>query len=137
MRTIKFRGKDIETGEWVYGYFVGTTDNVAIIIPLNKVNYDIGYVGDSECCYCFPETIGQFTGLLDKKGNEIYEGDILANEKQPNKCIVKWNIHLAQFQGSWSNMPIIAADIYSMVLLDYKVIGNIHDNPELLKGGKE
>lgn len=128
MRQIKFRGKDTETAEWLYGN---------LQVP-NKVGVPY-FMWDCKKRQkeVTTDTVGQFTGLLDKNGNEIYEGDILANENQPNKCIVKWNRHLAQFQGTWNNMPINAADIYSMVLLDYKVIGNIHDNPELLKGGKE
>ena len=125
MRIIKFRGKRLENGEWLYGDLRHDNAGGCYVYPIesenlfkeNKVN---------------PDTVGQYTGLIDKNGKEIYEGDVLANVNQPNKCIVKWNRHLAQFQGTWANMPITAADIYSMVLLDYRVIGNIHDNPELL-----
>lgn len=81
MRTIKFRGKDIKTGKWVYGYYAGK----GVIIPFDKVNYDLGYINDSECHYCDPNTIDQFTGLYaecDESINEdcqqeIYEGDII------------------------------------------------------------
>lgn len=131
MRTIKFRGKDIETGKWVDGDLIQRMGYMPSIMFPYKSNGKIHY-GE---CAVNRETVGQLTGLIDKNGNEIYEGDILANENQPNKFIVEWNRHLAQFQGTWNNMHITAADIYSMVLLDYKVVGNIHDNPELLKGG--
>ena len=131
IREIKFRGKDVETGEWVVGYFVGTTDSVAIIIPFEKVNYDVGYIGDSECCYCFPETIGQFTGLYDKNGKEIYEGDILQEIGSGKTVLVVYEAPQFcyadnSFGYKFLNLPE-----------NYTVIGNIHDNPELLKGGKE
>lgn len=131
MRTIKFRGRSIDNEEWVVGYFVGTTDNVAIIIPFDKVNYDVGYIGDSECCYCFPETIGQFTGLYDKNGNEIYEGDILQEIGSGKTVLVVYEAPQFcyadnSFGYKFLNLPE-----------NYTVIANIHDNPELLKGDKE
>ena len=146
MRTIKFRGRRIDNGEWVYGYFVGTTDSVAIIIPFEKVNYDIGYVGDSECCYCETNTVGQFTGLLDKNGIEIYEGDILVYKKYElgSKSLVVEFKHGAfgyTHEVGWF-IPFAGGDVsFNFNPYDkddkFVVIGNIHDNPELLKGGNK
>lgn len=125
MRTIKFRGKTTN-GEWVYGHystggFIHTdgTETVRHIIHADML-YDVD-----------ENTVGQFTGLYDKNGKEIYEGDIMNNPTSENVGVIQWNSVLCQFQLSWQNMPT-AADIFFMVENGSFVIGNIHDNPELL-----
>ena len=140
MRTIKFRGKT-KQGEWVIGYYVGKSslDEVAILPPPN-VNYDIGYINDSECYYCIADTLGQFTGLYDKNGKEIYEGDV-----------VKWSNGLMYDVKFWEGMFYASIEECNEGILggfplhrltEYEdgkceIVGNIFDNPELLKGGEK
>ena len=149
-REIAFRGKSKSTGEWVDGYYVG--DNT--IIAYNEVVYDMGFIDTSPCHDCYPGSIGQFTGLYDKNGKEIYEGDILRGDEYPFNCDgvdnyfaeIVWADNVCGFyrlthknpnstvrgisHGNWEQLD--EDDIKS-----FEVIGNIHDNPELLKDGRD
>ena len=128
MRTIKFRGKDRRTGKWYYGnlYVKDTRGRTHICTP------------ERGCFDIDPETIGQFTGLY-ACGKEIYEGDILRFGDSPSGvCEVKWNESIAAFcirfyfEGEIGRRPL---GEWVECEKNIAIIGNIHDNPELLKGG--
>ena len=123
MRTIKFRGKSIEghnIGEWVFG-------DLHIRSAFPHIHTDVG-----ARCNIDPDTIGEFTGLTDKNGNEIYEGDIY---RYDNPDSINELSYCAG--GGFAGFDLTPAIHSENRLLDVEVIGNIHDNPELLKGGEE
>ena len=131
MRTIKFRAKNLD-GEWVYGFYV--EEERQTLNGFEKKHFIVNDGYD----YVNPATVGQFTGLYDKNGMRIFEGDIVdawsAGEHLPNG-IIKWGESIAGF----FIMPPKCNAVWHLVGNDQnketlEVVGNIHDNPELLKG---
>jgi len=116
MRTIKFRGLRFNKSEWVYGHL------------LNKNS--IGEVGAGLDSYSYadviPETVGQFTGLHDKNGVEIYDGDIL---KSPfgEEFEVRQQLLTEDIDPIFNAYHFFGWHVYSC-----EVIGNIHENKELI-----
>lgn len=136
MRTIKFRGKTHGNGKWYYGSLVYSNEiNAAIYFQIGR-----GLVKRIDWVYVIPETIGQFTGLYDCNGNKIYEGDIVEWEKDGLMYVVKfWNgMFYASVKecndGIFGGFPLHALTKHDD--RKCKIAGNIHDNPELLKGGE-
>ena len=137
MRTIKFRGKTRGNGKWYYGSLVYSDEiNAAIYFQIGS-----GLVKTMDCVYVNQETVGQFSGLYDCNGKEIYEGDILKWEKDGLMYVVKfWHgMFYASVEecndGIFGGFPLYR-------LTDYEdggceIVGNIYDNPELLKGGEK
>lgn len=129
MRTIKFRGKDKDTGEWLYGGLLQCGDECYIIVNEHISQGEWGSAYDEIAgTEVDPETVGQFTGILDKNGNEIYEGDTVRIWEQ-QEAVVRWDnktiSFVYEFNDDEDNMFLDCAVC--------EVVGNIHDNPELLE----
>ena len=138
-REIKFRGKKImceEPDDWCYGsYLQRTTRYAQKKYYIFEESHKRALHGRQRLrdCYLdfyevYPETVGQFTGLHDKDGKEIYEGDIF---KTSNGfvAVVEWDAENGRFLGFTVDRKIVYVGREPAV----EVIGNIHDNPELLK----
>lgn len=122
MRTIKFRGKSLETDDWVYGFLA---DGNLICTWDNRRNaHEV-----------LSTTVGQFTGLTDKNGKEIYEGDILLNNGI--RRIVEWKYGTFGLSMHENGFPFQAFYELPVPVVDSAVIGSIHDNPELIEKGGE
>lgn len=128
MRIIRFRGKDIQTSEWVKGDLIQRLGFYpAILTTYPTVEGKVGYAESA----VNQETIGQFTGLYDKNKGEIYEGDILEVQGMQEKVEVRFvrGVFAFLWDGDLDNEAPINAPTQEWA----EVVGNIHDNPELLK----
>lgn len=133
MRPIKFRGKRVDTGEWIYGDLLTSNGTECEISDWDKVDYSRYDV--------IPETVGQFTGYLDENKQEVYEDDIV-------RCIDpdgEEYVTTVRHDGGAFAIDVVSCDYdYSAIgwaidvdVEEMRVIGNIYDNPELLEGGEK
>lgn len=137
MREILFRGKRTKTGEWVSGLIWHHTEKASSIYS-DELDKHV---------WVHPETVGQFTGLTDKNGKKIFEGDVVKFTDSPfgysytgavcfnegSFCIKyeywkKEKFHRIGQTDKWQDMGASGVVTYQ-----YEILGNIHDNPELLE----
>lgn len=137
MREILFRAKRRDDGQWVYGYLVklpcpihvGDSSPWHIIVPPvdpddNGGRYNVD-----------PKTVGQYTGLTDKNGKKIFEGDILGYGKSKESVYFDTSLRIPCFTTGIGGGSSTGAHPYKLSAR-HVIIGNIHDNPELrFKGG--
>lgn len=129
MREILFRGKSRKTGEWIYGYLVDSieyeterpvvaiVESDSLLFPMSRM---VGYTEVD------PDTVGQYIGMSDLYGSKIFEGDIL---ESPVKVFNK-------LHGNGTRLVITEIRNCRNVVWcaqDFSIVGNIHDNPELLE----
>lgn len=153
MREILFRGKEKESGKWIYGDLRHISDGhggyiLCIVDNTNGRNNDVTGVE------VVPKTVGQYTGLTDKNGVKIFEGDIIESVSRLvnsvgtptggtdiSRYIIEWGEHkwvkkrfFCNRGDYWKKNNVLPEDLYPYTASRYcEVIGNIYDNPELLK----
>lgn len=130
MKEILFRGKTESSKRWVVGDLLQWSDGEMCICE-NRNHFE------KDKYRVISETVGQYTGLTDNNGNKIFEGDIVAGaliwqEKRKNGLVAfkDGSFGLMWYRGGVEQYNAFT----SMCNVEYEVIGNIHDNPDLLKG---
>lgn len=142
MRDILFKGRDKYTNEWFYGFVEAPHTTVDGVVESYYFN---SYVNGKSCRKIISaDTLGQYTGLTDKNGNKIFEGDIV--DDQEFIGVVKYNEIIASFvveindtnQNYYHWSPLNMGDPSREKQLKYtEIVGNLHDNPELLKEAEQ
>ena len=123
---ILFRGKRVDNGEWVYGYYI-RYEHEGVIKHIIVTNFAQVYVNSY---YVIPETVGQYTGHDDKNGKRTFRGDVLVFDG--DRFVILWDEERGGFMLDYWQFD--EQYDFSELWPTSEVIGNIHDNPELLDG---
>ena len=123
MRKILFKGKRVDNGEWVQG---SPRDDIRGAI--SAIDFYDGFT-DCETVEVIPETVGQFTGLTDKNGSDIFEGDIVTIPGEDEPYEISWEVDTARFIATSEEGTYNFDNVWGYQL---EVIGNIHDNTDVL-----
>ena len=156
MREILFRGKRVDNGEWVEGYYAKATHHwhkkgIHEDWIITGASQNGGWFTLQGSHAVIPESIGQYTTLKDKNGKRIFEGDILKGERYPFRdgygdynyfAEVFWSINspafgIYTFKNPKSNVGGSSTGncdyLEDFASEDWEIIGNVHDNPELVE----
>lgn len=143
MRVIKFRGKRVDNGEWVYGFYYNLWNPIqGNRIPVIDESTRFDHDGDSISVYEIdPETVGQYIGINDVNGREVYTGDVFGTQIQgySENCVVEYDECCFMLFNGKKKRPIntqeksihkwLPVGTESARYAPFEVIGNIHDNP--------
>lgn len=137
-REILFRGKRLADGKWIYGYYFeqDMPDGRRSYIRTTQTDrFGTDFEVD-------PATVGQYTGLTDKNDNKIFEGDVVKcnNKVEEYIGIVDWDMCNPSMCIRYKTKRGFDDVEYDFIIggnMTIEVLGNIHDNPSLLKGGEE
>lgn len=148
MREILYRGKNY-IGEWIEGAYYKQTEYYGCDYEAHIIITTKDELEDNMMTFyrVFPETVGQYTGLTDKNGTKIFEGDIVKAtfsynnftqdrvERRTATYEVRYNEKYCYFYLAKHQNNMLFDGNWTYSLREIEVIGNIHDNPELLEGG--
>lgn len=127
-REILFRGKRVDNRIWKEGYYLALTTTKGEKLPYIVGEHGLYHPID-------PSTIGQYTGLKDRNSTRIFEGDVLeyyiSYSGEVNRSVVVWGDGGWATQDSDFDEPVLIGEIGALAMT---IAGNIHDNPELLRG---
>lgn len=132
-----WRAKRVDNGEWVEGY-LSKSRNISEKPALLKWCIDYEEKGVTMSCIVDPSTLGECSGLTDDNGNKIFEGDVLSNKlPDPELFLCYYCDEEAGFYAKnvRTHSVYMLGALMDMTLFKLEIIGNIHDNPELIQKG--